>query len=76
METKNIEEGREKEHSRDGHLFSGASLVVICFMLLFAGISVVSATVTYDPDTNTIFLESGTNTLASCLLYTSDAADE
>jgi len=44
MKTKNIEEGREKEHSQDGHLFSGVSLAIICFMLLFAGVGVVSAT--------------------------------
>lgn len=49
MKTKNIEEGREKEHSRQKHLlFSGVRLVVICFMLLFVGVGVVSATVTYD----------------------------
>ena len=48
MKTKNIEEGREKEHSPHDHLFFIMSLAVICFMLLFAGISVVSATVTYD----------------------------
>ena len=44
MKTKNIEEGREKEHSRDGHLFSGVRLAVICFMLLVTGVGVASAT--------------------------------
>jgi len=42
MKTKNIEEGREKDHSRHGHLFSGVSLAIICFMLLLAGESMAS----------------------------------
>ena len=56
MKTKNIEEGREKEHSQDGHLFSGVSLAVICFMLLFAGESMASGhTVNLiSPENNTI----------------------
>ncbi|RLG44055.1 MAG: hypothetical protein DRN81_05345, partial [Thermoproteota archaeon] len=37
-------ECREKEHSRQRHLFSGVSLAVICFVMLFAGVGVVSAT--------------------------------
>ena len=62
-----LEENRDKE--KDYHhyvrLFGGVNLAVICFMLLFTSIGVVGASVTYDPSTNTIFLENGTNTLAS-----------
>jgi len=47
MKTKNIEEGREKEHSRDGHLFFGVRLAIICFMLLFVSVGVASACKTY-----------------------------
>jgi len=38
MKTKNIEEGREKDHSRHGHLFFVVSWAVICLLLL-AGVS-------------------------------------
>ena len=47
IHTKDIEKDREKKHSRYGHLFSGVSLAVICFVLLFAGIGVASATTYY-----------------------------
>jgi len=44
MKTENIEEGRDKKHITNIRLFSGVSLVVICFVLLFAGVGMVSAT--------------------------------
>ena len=83
MKTKNIEEGREKEHIRYGHLFFGVSLAVIYFMLLFAGVGVVSAhTVNLiSPENNIItnlnnnslqFIYNHTGTLTgivNCILY-------
>ncbi|RLI85202.1 MAG: hypothetical protein DRO76_05820, partial [Candidatus Altiarchaeales archaeon] len=83
MKTKNINKDREKEHSRQRHLFSGVSLVVICFMLLFAGESMASGhTVNLiSPENNTItnlnnnslqFVYNHTGTLTgivNCTLY-------
>jgi len=83
MKTKNIEEGREKKHSRYGHLFSGVSLAVICFVLLFAGGSMAAGHTVYlmSPENNSYtnlnnkslhFIYNHTGTLAgtvNCTLY-------
>ncbi|MCK4735133.1 MAG: carboxypeptidase regulatory-like domain-containing protein, partial [Methanophagales archaeon] len=67
IEGHRIERGgdRKKRLRRHTVIFFGMSFAVVCFILLFAGMGIAGASVTYDSGINTIFLEGGTNTLAN-----------
>jgi len=69
------EKTQDKKHSYYVlHSFFGLKLAVICFLLLFASIGVAGATVSYNATENLIYLDSGTNTLASMYSDISNAS--